>query len=168
MIRRKERKEGLVPKDYWGPNWMSPMAVMNDMDRLFDDFRSEWESTFLTPRAFSADLIRQPLIDLSDKGNEYLVKAELPGMDKDDVNIEVTENSIEISGESKTEQKEEDRKSGYLRQERRYASFYRALPLPDEVLTDKADAELKNGILTVRLPKKTVPPKGNVKKLPVK
>jgi HSP20 family protein len=168
MIRRKDRNEGLVPKDYWGANWISPMAVMNDMDRLFDDFRSEWENTFLAPRAFSADLVRQPLVDLADKGNEYLVKAELPGINKEDVNIEVTENSIEISGETKTDQKEEDKKSGYLRQERRYASFYRSLPLPDEILTEKADAELKDGILTVRLPKKTAPPQRNIKKLPVK
>ena len=167
MIRRKERKEGLVPRDYWGPNWMNPMGVMNDMDRLFDDFRSEWENAFLTPRTWTTDLVRQPLIDLTDNGKEYVVKAELPGIKKDDLSIEVTENGVEISGETRLEEKEEDKEKGYLRRERRYAKFYRSLPLPDNVLTDKAEAELKDGVLTVKLPK-AAPPEKKTKKLPVK
>jgi HSP20 family protein len=167
VIRRKEKKEGLVPRDYWGPNWMNPMSVLNDMDRLFDDFRSEWENAFLAPRTWTTDLVRQPLIDIADNGKEYIVKAELPGMRKEDLTIEVTENGIEISGETKTEEKEEDRDKGYLRRERRYAKFYRSLPLPESVLTDKADAELKDGILTVKLPKAKLPEK-KTKKLPVK
>lgn len=167
MIRRREKKEGLVPSDYWGPTWMNPMAVMNDMDRLFDDFRSEWANTFLTPRTITTDFVRQPLIDLADNGKEYVVKAELPGINKDDLNIEITENAIEISGETKTEQKEEDKDKGYIRRERRYAKFYRSLPLPENVLTDKADAVLKDGILTVKLPK-AAPPAKKTKKLPVK
>lgn len=167
MIRRRENKEGLVPSDHWGPTWMNPMAVMNDMDRLFDDFRSEWANTFLTPRTVSRDLIRQPLIDLADNGKEYVVKAELPGIDKDDLNIEITEDAIEISGETRSEQKEEDKDKGYIRRERRYAKFYRSLPLPENVLTEKADAILKDGILTVRLPKAALPAK-KTKKLPVK
>lgn len=167
MIRRREKKEGLVPRDYWGSSWMNPMSVMADMDRLFDEFRSEWENTFLAPRAFTSELIRQPLIDLADNGKEYLVKAELPGINKDDLSIEVTENGIEISGETKTEEKEEDKERGYLRRERRYAKFYRSLPLPENVLTDKAEAELKDGILTVKLPK-AAPPEKKTKKVQVK
>jgi HSP20 family protein len=146
---------------------MNPMAVMNDMDRLFDDFRSEWENAFLTPRTWTTDLVRQPLIDIADSGKEYVVKAELPGIKKDDISIEVTENGIEISGETKTEEKEEDKEKGYLRRERRYAKFYRSLPLPENVLTDKAEAEMKDGVLTVRLPK-AAPPEKKTKKLPVK
>jgi HSP20 family protein len=153
MIRRKEKKEGMVPKDYWGPAWVNPVSLMTDMDRLLDDFRSDWENTFMIPRAFSTDLVRQPLMDLSDNGKEYLVKAEVPGMKKEDLNIEITEHGIEISGETKAEEKEEDK--GYLRHERRYSSFYRSLPLPSAVQTEKVEADLKDGILTVRLPKVT-------------
>jgi len=167
MIRRKDRKEGLVPKDYWGPTRSSPMSLMADMDRLFEDFKSDWETTFLAPRAFATDLIRQPLVDLADNGKEYVVKAELPGIKKEDLKIEITENSIEISGEMKTEQNEEDKDKGYLRRERRYASFFRSLPLPDAVLTDKAEAELKDGVLTVKLPK-SAPPEKKTKKVQVK
>ena len=167
MIRRRERKEGLVPKDYWGPTWSGPMSLMADMDRLFEDFKADWENTFLVPRAFATDLIRQPLIDLADNGKEFVVKAELPGIKKDDLSIEITENAIEISGETATEQKEEDKDKGFLKRERRYASFYRSLPLPEAVLTDKADAELKDGVLTVKLPKATQSEK-KTKKVQVK
>jgi len=165
MIRRKEKKEGLVPSDYWGPSWMNPMAVMRDMDRLFEDFRSEWENTFKFSRAAALDIVRQPLVDLADNGKEFVVKAELPGVSKDDLKIEVSENSIEISAESEQEKKEE--KKGYIRRERRYASFYRSIPLPENVIADKADAELKEGVLTVTLPKASAPAK-KVKKVELK
>lgn len=167
MIRRKEKREGIVPRDYWGPVWTNPMALLNDMDRIFEDFRSDWENAFLAPRAFTTDLVRQPLIDLADNGKEYVIKAEVPGLKREDLNIEVTENGIEISGETKVEEKEEDKERGYLRKERRYAKFYRSLPLPDAVLSEKADAELKDGILTVKLPK-AAPPEKKSKKVSVK
>ncbi len=172
MIRRKEKDKkrvGLVPAGYWGSNSMNPMAVMRDMDRLFEDFRSEWENAFMYPRGSSIDVVRQPLVDLVDNGKEYLVKAELPGIDKNDLNIEVSENRIEISAESREEKKEEktEEKGGYIRRERRYASFYRSIPLPEDVLPDKADAELREGVLTVTLPKTSAPEK-KPKKLPVK
>jgi HSP20 family protein len=165
MIRRKDRKEGLVPKDYWGPAWISPVSLVNDMDRLLDDFKSDWENTFMVPRSFASDLVRQPLIDLADNGKEYVMKAEVPGIKKEDLNIEITEFGIEISGSTATDKKEEDK--GYLRHERRYASFYRTLPLPEAVLTDKAEAELKDGVLTVKLPK-AAPPEKKTKKVQVK
>jgi HSP20 family protein len=143
------------------------MAVMSDMDRIFDDFRSEWESLFLPSKNFAAELTRQPLVDLADNGTEYVVKAEVPGLNREDMNIEVTENGIEISGETKSEEKEEDESKGYIRRERRYTSFYRALPLPENILTDKVDAELKDGILTVKLPK-AAPPEKKTRKVKVK
>jgi len=167
MIRRKDKKEGLVSKDYWGPAWVSPVSMLSDMDRLFDDFRSDWENTFMVPRAFATDFVRQPLIDLADNGKEYLLKAEVPGIEKKDLNIEITENRIEISGRTAIETKEEDKEQGYLRRERRYTSFYRSLPLPEAVLTEKAEAELKDGVLTVKLPKAS-PPEKKTKKVQVK
>jgi len=146
---------------------MDPMSVMDDMDRLFDNFRRNWEGAFMLPQSFSTELVRQPLIDLADNGKEYVVKAEVPGLNKDDLKIEITNDSIEISGETKSEEGEEDKKRGYIRKERRYASFYRSLPLPESIVTDKADAELKDGILTVKLPK-AAPTERKAKKVPVK
>lgn len=164
MIRRKNKKTEIVPKEYWAPT-TDPMALLHDMDRLFDEFRTEWESTFLPPARLSADTIRKPLLDLADNGKEYVVTAELPGITKEDLNVEVTENSIEISSEKKIEEKED--KEGYIRRERRYSNFYRSIPLPDDILPGKADAELKEGVLTVKLPK-AKPEEKKAKKLPVK
>ena len=164
MIRRKDKKAEVVPKEYWAPS-TKPMALLHDMDRLFDEFKTEWESAFLPSTRLSADVIRQPLLDLADNGKEYIVTAELPGITKEDLNVEVTENSIEISSEKRTEEKED--KEGYIRRERRYSNFFRSIPLPDDILPGKADAELKEGILTVKLPK-AKPEEKKTKKLPVK
>jgi HSP20 family protein len=165
MIRRREKNDELAPRDYWGPAWVSPVAMMRDMDKLFDDFKSEWASAFMVPRAWSTDLTRAPLVDLADKGKEYVVRAEIPGIKKEDLNIELTENSIEISGEMSTDEKEESK--DFLRRERRYARFYISIPLPENILTDKADAVLKDGVLTVSLPK-AAPPEKKSKKVHVK
>lgn len=164
MIRRKEKKGEIVPKEYWAPT-TNPMRLLNDMDRLFDEFRTEWESTFLQPTKLPANIIRKPLLDLADNGKEYVVTAELPGITKEDLKVEVTANSIEISSEKKIEQKEE--KEGYIRRERSYSNFYRSIPLPEDIAPAKADAELKEGILTVKLPK-AKPEEKKTKKLPVK
>ena len=166
MIRRRDKKEGLAPRGYWESTLANPMAVMSDMDRIFDDFRSEWESLFFPSRSFASELTRAPLVDLADNGKEYVVKAEVPGLNRDDLTIEVTENSVEISGETKAEEKE-DKSEGYIRRERRYSSFDRSLPLPENVLTDQVDAELKDGVLTVKLPK-AAPPEKKTKKVKVK
>lgn len=167
MIRRRDRKEGMVPRDYLDSAWVSPWAMLNDMDRIFDDFRSEWETLLAAPRSSAAEMTRQPLVDLADNGKEYVVTAELPGINKDDLRIEVTQDSLEISGETKSEENEEDKERGYIRRERRYSRFHRTLPLPDNVLTDKVEAELKDGVLTVKLPK-AAPPQKKTKKVPVK
>ncbi len=167
MIRRRDRKEGVVPKDYWNSTWVSPWTMLNDMDRVFDDFRSEWENLLYAPRSLAAEMVRQPLVDLADNGKEFVVKAELPGIGKDDLRIEVTQDSLEISGETKVEEKEEDKETGYIRRERRYSSFRRTLPLPENVLTDKVEANLKDGVLSVRLPK-AAPPEKRSKKVQVK
>lgn len=145
----------------------SPMSLLNDMDRLFDEFRTDWENMFVAPRMGAADFVRAPLVDLADNGKEYVVKAEVPGINKEDVSIEVTENGLELSGQTKTEETEEDKERGYLRRERRYTKFYRSIPLPEAVVADKADAQLKDGLLVVKIPK-AAPPEKQAKKVQVK
>ncbi len=150
MIRRKQKKGEIVPSDHWSPG-ARPMTLLRDMDRLFDEFRSEMEGALLTAPRLMLDTMRRPLVDMVDKGKEYVVRAELPGITKDDIKVEVTEDSLEISSEKSVEEKEE--KEGYIRRERRYSNFYRSIPLPGEVVPGKADAELNDGVLTIRLPK---------------
>ena len=165
MIRRRNRGDDIVPRNYWGPLWSNPLTMLNDMDRVFDDFRSDWENLFMTPRAARGEMIRQPLVDLSDKGGEYVVTAEVPGIPKDKLNIEVTEDGIEISGEAVSEKETEE--EGFVRRERHFSRFQRTLPFPEKIVPDKTDAELKDGLLTVKLPK-AKPPERKTKKVQVK
>ena len=165
MIRRRDRGDDIVPRDYWGPMWSNPLTLLNDMDRMFDEFKSDWESTFAAPLSARGNLTRQPLLDLTDSGKEFVVKAEVPGIPKDQLNIEVTDEAIEISGESTTEKETE--REGFVRRERRYTRFHRVLPLPEKIVPDKTDAELKDGLLTVKLPK-AAPPEKKTKKISVK
>ena len=75
----------------------------------------------------------------------------------------MTEDALEMSGETETEKSEEDKETGYIRRERRYSKFHRVLPLPENVKTDEVEAELKDGVLHVKLPKAAPPAKKSQK-----
>ncbi len=92
-----------------------------------------------------------PSMDIFEQGDDVVVKAELPGMKKEEIEVSVTDNTMTISGEKKQEEKVE--KKNYFRMERSYGSFTRSFHLPTEVQSDKAKAEFENGILTISLPK---------------
>ncbi len=92
-----------------------------------------------------------PAVDVRDEDKEVVVSAELPGVEPGEVDLRVERGVLTIRGEKRYERKEE--KENYVRRECGYGSFYRAVPLPSPVLEDKAAAEYKNGVLTVRLPK---------------
>lgn len=92
-----------------------------------------------------------PSVDIYEEGGDVVVKSELPGMKKEDIEVNLTEDSITISGEKKKEEKVE--KKGYYRLERSYGSFTRSFGLPSEVRTEDAKAKFKDGILEIRIPK---------------
>jgi len=143
------------------------LTMLNDMDRIFDDFRTDWETLFVPPKTGQGALIRQPLVDITDDGESYVLKAEVPGIKKEELSIEVTENAIEISGEASSEKEEEDKETGFVRRERHYARFHRSLPFPEKIIPEKVDAQLDDGVLTVRVPK-AAPPEKKTKKVEVK
>ncbi len=93
-----------------------------------------------------------PALDISEDKGSLRVTAELPGMDKKDIAIEVKEGILTIRGEKKMEEESKDR--NFHRIERRYGSFYRALALPETVDTARVEASFKNGVLTLSLPKR--------------
>lgn len=136
----------------------SQRSMRSGFDDLFDSFRSEFDDMMnfwwpITPaRRIRPVRVGYPISDLEDKGDHYELKADLPGVSKDNVDITVTNDTLEISGEQKEAKKEES--ENYLLRERRWASFKRSYGFPDEVLPDEAEAEMKNGILTVKVPKK--------------
>ena len=92
-----------------------------------------------------------PLVDISEDANEYLVKAELPELKKEEVKVSVENGELTISGERKSEKEEKDRK--FHRIERCYGSFLRSFTLPEAISSDKVTAEFKDGVLSVHLPK---------------
>jgi HSP20 family protein len=148
----EERKELAEPQ--------SRRSMRSGFDDLFDSFRSEfddmmnfwWPITPVRRERNRPTTVGYPISDLEDKGDHYRLKVDLPGISKEDVDITVTNDTIEISGEEKEAKEEES--TNYLLRERRRASFKRRYGFSDKVLPDKAEAEMKNGILTVKLPKK--------------
>ena len=106
-----------------------------------------------------------PAVDIAERNNAYEVTAELPGLDEKNVEVKLVNGSLMIKGE-KHEEKEEKRRDYHL-QERRFGSFERHFRIPDSVDSDKIEAQFKNGVLTVNLPKKPEAQKAE-KKIEVK
>ncbi|MCX7710598.1 MAG: Hsp20/alpha crystallin family protein [Clostridia bacterium] len=92
-----------------------------------------------------------PRVDVYQTEKEFIVKAEIPGVSKEDLNVYVDENSIRLSGETKRDNDYKDEHT--FRAERYYGSFSRTIPLPVEVVSDKARADYKDGILSIVVPK---------------
>ena len=143
------------------------------IDHLFDEFQEGWP--FGSMRRRAAHTIgapfdwgfRSPAIDFVDKGKTVELKAELPGMDENDIEVHLTDRLLTISGEKKEEYTEGEKDSDYYLSERRYGSFKRSISIPEEVDTAKVKASFKKGILTVTLPKDPKALK-KVKKIEVK
>jgi HSP20 family protein len=133
----------------WEP--MHELSRLRDeMDRVFGHMAGE---------VFPADGQKWgPAVDVREEDDRLIVKADLPGVKKDDVDITATEDSITIQGHS--EEEKEEKKDGYYRRERHSGSFSRVLPLPAMVDADKAQAEFKDGTVTITLPKVAKAPKG--------
>jgi HSP20 family protein len=122
-------------------------TIQTEMNRLFN-------SLFDTPgRPSAAEPARRwiPAMDLVETEDHYVLHADLPGMSEKDVNIEVESNVLTISGERRTEHKDE--KGGYRRLERAYGSFSRSLTLPEGVNPEAVQASFDRGVLEVRIPK---------------
>jgi HSP20 family protein len=121
-------------------------TIQNAMNRRF-------YSLFDTPTPANGNTFRRwiPAMDLVETESDYVLKADLPGLSESDVNIEVDDNVLTVSGERKAEHT--DRKAGYYRVERSYGSFRRSLSLPEGVDADAVMATFENGVLEVTVPK---------------
>jgi HSP20 family protein len=168
LIKGKKEKLAIVPKQKTEITAQRPYELWSDMDQLFDRLRSNFDELFWGPRA---DLIkssdyRTPLMDIVDLGDKYEMHVEMPGIKKEDINIEVTPTMVEISAEH--EETSENKGKNWLRQERSSTDFYRSLELPEELKTGNVEAELKDGVLTLSLPKAEPKPKFETTKVRVK
>jgi HSP20 family protein len=132
------------------------LSPFEEMDRMFDQFfgrrwLSPWR--FDLPRfpELEAVELRMPKVDVIDRENEVVVKAEVPGVDKKDLDVSVAEDSVTIKGSTSHEEKEE--KGDYYRCEMRRGAFARTVALPSAVDSEKAKASFKDGVLELVLPK---------------
>lgn len=127
--------------------WQNParsLFSLNDVDNVFDDF-------FNRRVSYPTETEISPRINVEENDNEWLISAELPGVAKEDVKVNFQDNVLTISGEKKFEK--EDKNKNYHRVERSYGKFSRALNINSTVMADKIDANYKDGILTIALPK---------------
>ena len=120
----------------------------NEVDNLFGDLGVGRNWTRTPMRA--ATELWAPQLEVSQQNNELVLRADLPGLRKEDVCIDVTDSDITISGERR--QQEESERGGVYRSERSYGSFYRMIPLPEGAMTDQAKATFKDGVLEIRMP----------------
>jgi HSP20 family protein len=129
----------------WHP-FTELMSLRQAMDKLFED-------SFVRPsRALTAlGEVTVPALDIYQTPSEVVVKATLPGVKPEDVSIDITGETLTIKGGTKAE--EEVKKEDYLYQERRYGVFSRSVVLPSGLKTDKAEATIDDGVLTLTIPK---------------
>ena len=127
-------------------------SSVSEFDRVFDNFRKELEKTFSSfPRIdFSSfPKLHDTGCDVIDEGKQFRMKMNMPGLKKNEINLNVTDNSIEVTGEHK----EEEKKKNFLRKERHSMSYYQTIPLSEKVIPGKIKAKLTDGVLDVILPK---------------
>lgn len=121
-----------------------------EVDHLFEDFGGRG---WLTPMLDKAQLPQgpwSPQVEIFERDNELVLRADLPGLSKEDVNVEIADDAITIEGERKNEH--EEKREGYYRSERSYGKFYRRVPMPEGVKAEDASASFSNGVLEITMP----------------
>ncbi|HUX98767.1 MAG TPA: Hsp20/alpha crystallin family protein [Candidatus Deferrimicrobium sp.] len=121
------------------------------LDSFFDDVWEPFDFTLLR-----IPEMEYPKLDIKEEDKEYLITVEVPGFTKEEVNIEVNDDLLNISSEHKEEKEEE--KEGYIHRERFHRSFSRSLRIPENIIPEDIDAKLENGLLTLKLPKREPEP----------
>ena len=137
-------------------------AMQQEMNKIFEQFHPGFN---LAPVEFGKLADWSPNVNISETEKEVQVMADLPGIEQKDVDVTLDNGMLTIKGEKKAEKEEKDK--GFHRYECSYSSFERSFTLPREVEEEKAEANFKNGVLTIKLPK-TFEAQHSAKKIPVK
>ncbi|AMM54343.1 Hsp20/alpha crystallin family protein [Pyrococcus kukulkanii] len=144
--------------DIWDPFDLI-REIQEEIDAMFDEFFSR--PRFWTYRRWSepeyyeervGEVWREPFVDIFDRGDEFVITAELPGVKKEDIKVRVTDDAVYIEATVKREKELE--KEGAVRIERYYTGYRRVIRLPEEVIPEKAKARYNNGVLEIRIPKR--------------
>ncbi|MDO8639923.1 MAG: Hsp20/alpha crystallin family protein [Nitrosarchaeum sp.] len=138
----QKKSTGIAP--FWTSSW-------TDIDRSIENLRRDMEKTFSSFPSTHMPKTSHTSCDVIDEGDQFRVKMDVPGIKKNEIKLNVTDNSLEISAEHKEES--EEKKKNYLRKERSQVSYYRSLPLSEKIIAGKVMAKLTDGVLDVALPK---------------
>lgn len=137
--------------------WNAMEQLRREMGRMFEGHSSSEEGSSIA----TSDWV--PAVDIQETEKDFLIHADIPGVDPNNIDVHMEEGMLTIKGERESESKEE--RKGYKRVERQRGSFYRRFSLPDTANADKISAQSKNGVLEITIPKqeKTSPRKIQVK-----
>ncbi|MDD2445139.1 MAG: Hsp20/alpha crystallin family protein [Candidatus Nanoarchaeia archaeon] len=139
--------------------WDEMRRMQESMDSLFNNFFSD---SFVKNPLLIGDInqenllpakYKMPISDLYETEKEFVAELDMPGLDKSDIKVNVTKNSIEIKAEKCKEEEQENKKKGFYKLERNFSGFYKNFALPNNIDSEKAKAEYKNGVLRVSIPK---------------
>ncbi len=142
-------------------------SVFDDLARTFDYMLSPflpiktWWSSSIEPLS-----VREPLVDLVDKGNKYLIIADLPGYEKNDIEIQLNKDTLMLTTQKKTENEQSNQE--YLHRERTYSSSERIINFAEEIDPTKVEAKMNNGVLEVVAPKKEPKPEQQMRRIELK
>jgi HSP20 family protein len=157
-----EQRANLERREIWMPSFLtSPFGLMNrfaeEMERAFENFGM---GRALVP-GFGRELgargwgemgsgIWSPQLEVFEREGQFVIRADLPGLSKDDVKVDITDEALTIQGERR--QEHEEQREGYYRSERGYGRFFRRIALPEGVNADAAKASFRDGVLEITLP----------------
>ncbi len=160
------------PRDYWDP-FEEMRRMLERFERMFEE---PWMEFRIGPFSITKESkgyfpalpreiegFRKPVVDVMENDREVIITAELPGIKKENIDVRIHENSVEIKAEYKEEEKEKEKSGEMIR--RTYSGFYTTVPLPTEVKTDEAKATYNNGVLEIRIPKAKPESKGKKVKI---
>jgi HSP20 family protein len=145
-------------------------------DNIFEDFRSSMSDLMAPFASFTLPGLtplselptRYALVDLIDQGEQYEVHAELPGFNKDQVDVQINKDGLVISAKASAANEQTDKKGNYLHRERAYAAIERAITFPEEVVPQRVEATMKDGVLQIIVPKKEPKPEEKLTKIAIK
>ena len=146
----------------------APVTPFSSLQRALNGVFEDFEHKFgLAPSPFRGEWqgLYSPELDVVEEDKRIVVKAEIPGVGEEDIEVTVQNGNLSLRGEKRSDQEEE--RNGYYRRERHFGSFSRTIPLPCEIEKDKVTAKFKAGVLTIDLPK-TPESQSASRKIPVR
>lgn len=147
-----QRRPASTMARYARDPFMMMQQFSEEMDNLFDSFLSSLSPSRRTRPSSQMPDLWMPDVEVRELGNQLRINVDVPGVQKENLRLDIQEGMLTIEGERNEERSEGGEDQGYRRTERRYGKFYRTLPLPEGVDTENAQATMKDGVLDITLP----------------